>query len=339
MSNPNYECRWNNCRQEFKEKDLFQAHIISHLDMHEPTLARDLADYRKAQGYSGGSLESQTPFEYLNTETQSQSTRQQLESQPLGTPVAALPSITPRNLSSLGFGHSPPFTPILPSPSFSSKIRSVTSPVRIPVRSENSGDPLDVLASGYLGDLNSTFTPVFPPRQPTPPPTAEEVKFMEEIIRPATPPPNEEAVGTLEPRTPATKAVKRKKSVDGGSGVKFSVEETPANKKRKTVPKTPYPESGDEDDSNSDEEEEERQRIVQQTDELDELAHEEFVPASQAKQMDLGDDEDEDEDADGELEPETQGDPALTQAELESVHSDEWLEAEKQPETGGPKVQ
>ncbi|KAG8814712.1 hypothetical protein FRC17_000997 [Serendipita sp. 399] len=322
MSSQIYECRWSNCRQEFKEKDLFQAHIISHLDMHQPTPARDLADYRKAQGYSVGSFESQTPFEYLNTDSQSQSQTQPLESQRSASPATPLPSATARNLSALGLGNSPPFSPLLPSPSLSSKIRSVGVPVRMP----NTVDPLDALASSYLGSMTSTsYSPLLPPRQLTPPPTAEEVKLLEEIIRPTTPP-SEGETSKPEPKTPVSKAIKRKQSPggSGSGGVKFAVAETPASKRRKKIPKTPYPADDDIDSSGDSDDAEQRRQIVEETDVLADLANDDFVPASQAKKMDLS----EDEDADGELVQDVHDDPLLTQAELESVHSDEWLESE-----------
>jgi hypothetical protein len=53
MSSILHECRWKDCRREFTNDDQFKAHVMSHLDMHDPVRVKDIPDYRRAIGYPG----------------------------------------------------------------------------------------------------------------------------------------------------------------------------------------------------------------------------------------------------------------------------------------------
>lgn len=90
------------------------------------------------------------------------------------------------------------------------------------------------------------------PRAETLPPTAEEEQLLNDMIKTPSPPPPSSLppAPSLPNTTPAPAATPTRKPVKRKtSGVKFS-EATPVHKKRKIIPKTPYPDS---DDSGSDE--------------------------------------------------------------------------------------
>jgi hypothetical protein len=134
---------------------------------------------------------------------------------------------------------------------------------------------------GLAAPFSDTITPdnLFDiPRRITPPPTAEETKLMEDMIKTPTPPPEAQLSNPAAATTPARVAAKRKQSA-----VKFA-ETTPAHKKRKVIPKTPYPDSDD--DSEVDGEGSEDEVFIKPsqkvTGEIDDLSASPFIPQSQA---------------------------------------------------------
>lgn len=143
------------------------------------------------------------------------------------------------HFTSLGLASqpTPPLSPVIASPSLSAQVRTVRSPIRTQV------DPVYELSQATFSNSITPIEPTLQPRLTTPPPTEAETKLMEDIIKTPTPPPYAPLSRTT---TPARMQTKRK-----DSGVKFA-ESTPAAKKRKVIPKTPYPDSEEGSDSEND---------------------------------------------------------------------------------------
>lgn len=179
------------------------------------------------------------------------------------------------HFSALGLGSqiTPPISPMVQSPSLSAQIRSIRSPAPSQGRAQS---PMYGLAAPF-SDIVTPDTVFDVPRRITPPPTEEETKLMEDMIKTPTPPPE---VQLPDPAvaTPSRAAAKRKKSA-----VKFT-ETTPAYKKRRIIPKTPYPDS--EDDSEQDGEGSEDGTFIKPppevTGEIEDLSASPFIPQSQA---------------------------------------------------------
>ncbi|CAG7854587.1 SubName: Full=Uncharacterized protein {ECO:0000313/EMBL:CCA70531.1} [Serendipita indica DSM 11827] len=287
MATPLYECRWKNCTREFDQKELLQAHIISHIDVHEPIRLRDLHDYRKA---AGESTVSSLPFRYLGTQTSLGSSQANAG---LHVPDSIRGSSATK-FSTLGIGMSPAFSNIPPAPSLSSQIESALASGQQGSQPMRELDPMMDLAAPFdAGIASGTSSAVTAPMGPsTPPPTSEEVKLMNAFTKTPTPPPSvlpaesrtEADDGgsrqrTLNPTTPARKAVKRKNV----GGVTFS-EATPQYKKRKTIPKTPFPDSDDDADDDSETEETEARRAILEQQSSDDEEEDTFALATQIQE-------------------------------------------------------